>query len=98
MQVEDSLIGRTIHSNIHVTKLLGEGGMGRVYLAHNVKLAYKKYAVKVLRPELTRDPSFTQRFYEEACHQADLDHPNIVQMFDYFDFDDEYFLILDFVE
>lgn len=98
MEVEDSLIGRTIHSNIHITRLIGEGGMGRVYLAHNVELPSKRYAVKVLRPELTQDPSFAQRFYDEACNQAEMDHPNIVKMSDYFHIDGQYFLILEFVE
>lgn len=98
MRDDDSLIGRTIRSNLFIEKKLGEGGMGRVYLAHNIEIPDRKYAVKVLKPELTRDPSFTQRFYEEACHQAELDHPNIVRMLDYFHIGDDYFLILEYVD
>jgi len=95
---DDPLIGKTIHSNILIKGRLGEGGMGRVYLAENTELIEKKYAVKVLKRELTHDPSFKQRFYDEARHQAQLDHPNIVQMSDYFHVGDEYFLILDYVD
>jgi hypothetical protein len=94
----DTLIGQTIHTNLVIKSKLGEGGMGTVYLAENAALREKKYAVKVLRRELTNKPGFRERFYEEARQQAQLDHPNIVQMYDYFNFGDEYFLILEFVE
>jgi tRNA A-37 threonylcarbamoyl transferase component Bud32 len=94
----DTLIGKTIHTNLFIKSKLGEGGMGTVYLAENAALREKKYAVKVLRRELTDKAGFRERFYEEAQHQAQLDHPNIVQMYDYFNIGDDYFLILEFVD
>jgi len=94
----DTLIGQTIHSNLSIKKKLGQGGMGSVYLAENPGLREKKYAVKVLRRELTGKPGFRERFYEEARHQAQLDHANIVQMYDYFNLGDDYFLVLEFVD
>lgn len=94
----DSLIGKTIHSNLLIKGKLGEGAMGEVYLAENINLVQKKYAVKVLRRELTKKPTFKERFYEEATHQAQLDHPNIVQMYDYFNVGEDYFIVLEYVD
>jgi serine/threonine protein kinase len=95
---DDPLIGRTIHGNLSINALLGEGGMGRVYLATNTEVREKRYAVKVLKGKLTGSATFQEHFYDEARHQALLDHPNIVQMIDYFHVDDEYFLVLEYVD
>ena len=94
----DTLIGQIIHTNLSIKNKLGQGGMGTVYLAENLKLREKKYAVKVLRRELTDKPGFRERFYEEARHQAQLDHANIVQMYDYFNVGDDYFLVMEYVD
>jgi hypothetical protein len=98
MQEEDSLIGRTIRDKYVIVRRLGEGGMGRVYLAELESIRDRKFAVKLLKPELTNDPGFRQRFQDEARHQAQLDHENIVQMVDYFHVRDDYFLVLDYVD
>ena len=95
---DDHLIGRTVHNNLVIDTLIGDGGMGRVYLASNVEVREKRYAVKILRRELTHDSKFRQHFYDEARQQAQLDHPNIVQMIDYFHTDDDYFLVLEYVD
>ncbi|NVH74234.1 serine/threonine protein kinase [Paraburkholderia sp. JPY432] len=95
---EDRLVGSTVHGNLLICARLGEGATGRVYLAENTAVREKRYAVKVLRRSLTRDPSFAARFYEEARKQAQLDHPNIVSMTDYFQVGDDYFLVQDFVD
>lgn len=94
----DDLIGKTIHGSYVISSKLGEGAMGRVYLGENALVRDKKYAIKVLRRELTRSPNFKQQFYEEAVHQAQLSHPNIVQMNDYFQEGEDYFLVLQFVD
>jgi serine/threonine-protein kinase len=57
------------------------GGMGTVYRAEQVALA-RSVALKVLAPVLGSDPSFVQRFEEEARRTASLDHPNIVTVYD----------------
>jgi serine/threonine protein kinase len=93
----DDLIGKIIHGSYLITSKLGEGAMGRVYLAENALVQDKKYAIKVLKRELTRSPNFKQQFYEEAAHQAQLSHPNIVQMYDYFQEGEDYFLVLEYV-
>jgi serine/threonine protein kinase len=94
----DPLIGRTVHRNLFIKARLGEGAMGTVYLAEHTELPEKKYAIKVLKRHLTHDVSFKQRFFEEATHQAQLDHPNIVQVQDYFNLGDDYFLVLAYVD
>jgi hypothetical protein len=95
---EDDLIGQTVHGNLWIRTQIGEGGMGRVFLASNVEMEEKRYAVKVLKRAFTHDAKFRQHFYEEARHQAQLDHPNIVQMIDYFHVEDRYFLVLEYVD
>lgn len=98
MENKDDLIGRTVHGSYAIVSKLGEGAVGKVYLAENVMVRDKKYAVKVLKRELTANPSFMKQFYDEAAHQAQLSHPNIVQMTDYFKEGDDYFLVLEYVE
>ena len=95
---EDDLIGQTLR-NVYVIKArLGEGGMGRVYLATNAELEEKRYAVKVLKREFTHNPDFAQHFYDEARHQAQIAHPNVVPMVDYFHVNDDYFLVQEYVD
>ena len=61
-------------------RCLGEGGMGRVYLARDTQLE-RDVAVKVLAPELAGDRSLMARFRVEAIAQARLSHPNIVPIY-----------------
>lgn len=59
-------------------KKLGEGGMGQVYLAHQVSLD-RDVALKMLSPRINSQKAFVERFYREARTMAKLDHPNIVR-------------------
>ena len=62
-----------------VIRLLGRGGMGEVYeVEHNV--LHKTYALKVIRPEVLSRPSALERFRREAQVMSHLEHPNIVQV------------------
>lgn len=64
-----------------VQKLLGEGGMAKVYLA--IQESFNRpVALKVMSPNLLSDPSFAQRFHREAQLAANLSHQNIVPIFD----------------
>ena len=92
------MIGKTIRGNLLVTSFLGSGAMGTVYLAENVNLPDKKYAIKILRSELTDDAGFQARFYLEAQNQSKLSHPNIVDVVDYFAEGDCYFLVLAYID
>ena len=74
------MIGKTI-SHYKILEQLGEGGMGDVYLAENIRLNLK-VALKFLSPELRRDRTALKRFQNEAKSVAELSHPNIAQIHD----------------
>jgi len=75
----DSLVGQRIdHFQIH--ELLGEGGMGAVYLAHDMSLE-RTVAIKVLRRELANDERLVGRLVMEAQAQACLQHPSVVTIY-----------------
>ena len=92
----EAMIGRTI-GNLRIVSVIGEGGMGVVYLAQHVGLP-KQFAVKSLSSALSGDPDFRQRFFEEARKQAALSDPNIVQVTDFFEEASEFFLVMEFVD
>lgn len=62
-------------------EMIGTGGMADVYIADDTRLA-RQVAVKVLRSDLARDPSFVARFRKEALAAAALNHPGIVAVYD----------------
>lgn len=64
-----------------IGETLGRGGMAEVHEGNDLRLG-RRVAVKILRPELARDPSFHQRFRREAHSAAALNHPNIVAVYD----------------
>ena len=68
-------------AHFRVECLLGQGGMGQVYRARDRKLD-RDVALKVLPPELTRDPSRVERFVREARAASALAHPNIVTIYE----------------
>ncbi|NCV17013.1 MAG: serine/threonine protein kinase, partial [Actinobacteria bacterium] len=61
--------------------MIGTGGMADVYLAQDVRLN-RQVAIKILRSDLARDPSFVTRFNKEALSVAALNHPGIVSVYD----------------
>ena len=67
---------------LEVLELLGRGGMGAVYKARQRELD-RLVAVKILPPEVSRDPTFAERFTREARALARLNHPNIVGVYDF---------------
>ncbi len=64
-----------------IGELLGRGGMAEVHLGHDSRLG-RSVAVKMLRPDLARDPSFQARFRREAHSAASLNHPAVVAVYD----------------
>ena len=64
-----------------IGEMIGTGGMADVYVAEDTRLA-RQVAVKVLRSDLARDPSFVARFRKEALAAAGLNHPGIVAVYD----------------
>jgi len=80
-----------------ILSLLGAGGMGEVYRAHDEKLD-RDVAIKTLPPELARDPGRVARFRREARTLASLNHPNIAAIYDREETAESDFLVLELVE
>lgn len=79
----DRRIGTTIAGRYRIERLVGRGGMGRVYRALQLPLR-RAVAVKILSPEFqARDPQFVRRFFLEAASAAKLSHPSSITVFDY---------------
>lgn len=72
---------RRIAGRYDLGDTLGFGGMSEVHLASDTRLN-RDVAIKILRADLARDPSFYERFKREAQHAASLNHPTIVQVYD----------------
>lgn len=77
-------------------ELLGEGGMGQVYRAHDDQTD-RTVAVKVLHSHMAADPVFRERFQREARAAAGLGHPHVVPIFDYGEIEDRLFICMQFV-
>jgi streptogramin lyase len=93
---QDSHIGTTV-AGYRIERLLGRGGMGRVYLAEDARLG-RKVALKLLDPELAEDERFRERFIRESRLAASLDHPNVVHIYEAGEQDGVLFIAMRFVE
>jgi serine/threonine-protein kinase len=80
--LEDSLFGLVLQDTYKITGLLGEGGMGAVYDAMQIRL-HKRVAIKVMSRDLTSNAEALNRFHREAMITSGLGHPHIVQVFDF---------------
>jgi beta-lactam-binding protein with PASTA domain/predicted Ser/Thr protein kinase len=76
---------------------IAHGGMADVYLARDSKLD-RPVALKVLSPELSRDPAFVERFRREAQSAAGLNHPNIVGIFDWGQEHGTSFIVMEYID
>ncbi|HET7415459.1 MAG TPA: Stk1 family PASTA domain-containing Ser/Thr kinase [Arthrobacter sp.] len=72
---------RVLDGRYEVGELIGRGGMADVHLGRDVRLG-RSVAIKLLRPDLARDPQFRSRFRREAQAVAGLNHPSIVSVYD----------------
>ncbi len=77
-----SFIGRVIDERYRVEAILGEGGMGCVFVAEHVKLR-KRVALKVILPNYAGNAELAERFAREAMVSAQLSHPNVSSATDY---------------
>ncbi|HEY0839859.1 MAG TPA: serine/threonine-protein kinase, partial [Vulgatibacter sp.] len=83
-----------------LVQMLGEGGMGRVFLAEHVKLG-RRVALKMLRPEFAANAEAVRRFFAEARAVNQVAHPNIVAVTDFFEADgagQAPYLIMEYLE
>ncbi len=76
---------------------IGEGGMGEVYLAQDLKLD-RKVALKILPTEIASDPQRLRRFLQEARAAAALKHPNIAHIYEIGETDDQHFIAMEYIE
>jgi serine/threonine-protein kinase len=97
---EDPLIGKVLLSRYRVVRLLGEGGMGKVYLAEQkMGTATRKVAIKTLHSELGGDSQLVARFHRECETVVELGHPNTVQFYDFGEMGDgTLFIVMEYIE
>ena len=81
----------------HITGELGSGGMGQVYKGHHPDLDIP-IAIKTIKKDLSKHPSFVDRFFREARLATKLNHPNVVRIYDVDKADDICFIVQEFVD
>ncbi len=97
-EAEPDLIGVEIDHRYRVIELIGEGGMGKVYLAEHIEIG-KRVALKVLHPSYSRMPDLVERFRREARAASKIGHPNIVDVTDSGTTDDgSVYFVMEFLE
>jgi serine/threonine-protein kinase len=79
---EDPYIGRKFAGKFMIQKSLGQGAMGRVYLAEHLSLG-KPVCIKILHPHLAGDENIAKRFHREARAASRLSHSNSIQILDF---------------
>jgi len=89
-------IGETF-AGYRLLRLLGAGGMGEVYLVQHPRLP-RHDALKVLRPDVSSDASFQERFIREADVAAGLRHPHIVGIHDRGEHDGQLWIAMDYID
>ncbi|MFI5288220.1 MAG: protein kinase [Polyangia bacterium] len=78
----EDLVGKVLADRYRVVRLLGEGGMGQVFEAQHVNIN-KRFAIKLLRPEIVSNPEAVARFRQEAWSASSIGHENIVEIDDF---------------
>ncbi|MEO8293966.1 MAG: serine/threonine-protein kinase [Gemmatimonadota bacterium] len=92
------LVGQVIADRYHITKKLGEGGMGAVYLAEHVKMG-RQSAIKVMGRGMSHDPDAISRFNREAANASRINHPNVCAVYDFGETEDgTIYLAMEFIE
>ncbi len=92
----DPWLGRVVDRRYRVTGRLGSGGMGVVYRVEHLHLG-KTAAMKVLAPDSAAKPEMLRRFRTEAQSVSKLDHPNVVQTFDFGQVDGALYLVMEYI-
>jgi serine/threonine-protein kinase len=100
VSAEHPLVGQTIANKFKIIRVLGEGGMGCVYLGEQMLgTTARKVAVKTLHKHLSHDDSVKKRFDREVATVAALEHPNTIQIYDYGAMPDgTLYIVMEFVQ
>src|SRR3954470_23855859 len=95
---DDAMIGTLAAGRYRIQKLLGEGGMGQVYLAEHIAIE-KRVALKILRGEFAAKGEIVKRFQQEAISASRIKHPNVLDVFDFGQLDNGcFYLAMEFLE
>ncbi len=94
--MKSSYIGKLV-DNYRILDVLGRGGMGLVFKALHVRLE-KMVALKMISPALAMQENFLKRFQSEARTLARLQNPHIVQVYDLREENDQWFIVMEYVE
>ena len=90
-------IGDIVAGKYRLLAMIGEGGMGVVYLAEHTMIE-KRVALKVLRPEYSAKPELVSRFQQEAISASRIKHPNVLDVFDFGQLEDgSFFLAMEYL-
>lgn len=86
-----------VDGRYHLQQLIGQGATAKVYKAYQESLD-RHVAIKILRPSLLEEESFQERFRLEARYVGRLQHPNIVQVYDFGTHNDNYYIAMELIE
>jgi multiple sugar transport system substrate-binding protein len=89
-------IGKSLAGRYQIQELVGQGGMSAVYKAYDTNLK-RVVAIKMIHTHLSSVPGFVNRFEEEATAVAQLRHPNIVQVYDFNNESQTYYMVVEFI-
>lgn len=90
-------VSKALFGNYQLESELGQGGMGTVYLARDTGLN-RKVALKILRPDLSQDSSFSEKFLDEIEITASLAHPNIIRVYTLGEQDGRLYLVMEHLD
>ena len=91
------MIGNRIGGRYEILRTIGDGGMSRVYLAHDAILN-RDVAIKVLNYDFANEEELKRRFQREALSATSLTHPHIVDIFDVGEDGELHYLVMEYVE
>ncbi len=91
------MLQRTLNKRYKLLRKIGTGGMADVYLAEDLLLD-RQVAIKIMHPQLAADPAFVERFKREARAVANLQHQNIVNVFDWGADEEIYYLVMEYLK
>ncbi|HEX4109173.1 MAG TPA: Stk1 family PASTA domain-containing Ser/Thr kinase [Solirubrobacteraceae bacterium] len=89
--------GTLVDGRYEIVSRLGSGGMADVYCARDTQLG-RNVALKLLHPHFAEDQEFVERFRREASSAAGLSHPNVVSIFDRGEWNDTYYIAMEYIE
>ncbi len=92
-----NLVGQTINGRYRLESLLGDGGMGTVYRAHDLNLD-RQVAIKLMHAHFARRQEFRARLIQEAKTAAQFDHPSAVGIYDFGESDEGLFIAMEYVD